>query len=158
MARANRLRLLDTMIFVYFHRAGLLEAMLQLPEIGITTSVRRELRRWPKASEQVENALLNGRLALCDMDPSDETERSLYVLYRDRDGLGDGEAASMAVARTRGYALVSHDMKARSGAVAAGTKVLDWPDLLTELYSGRLIDDGQRNTAERAISGLMRGR
>ena len=80
------------MIFVYYRRAGLLGPLLALSELGLTTPVRRELRRWPEVSELVEEALRTGRLALLDMDPSDEVQRTAYILFRDVDGLGDGES------------------------------------------------------------------
>lgn len=152
------MRLLDTMIFVYYQRAGLLGSLLLLSALGITTPVRRELRRWPEVSEQVEGGLLSRAITLLDMDPADEAQRTLYVLFRDGDGLGDGEAASMTVARTQNHSFVSHDMRARSRAANAGIKVLDWPDLLSELRVSGIINDAQRRAAERTISGLMRGR
>jgi predicted nucleic acid-binding protein len=151
-------QLLDTMIFVYYRRAGLLGSLLSLPELGLTTPVRRELRRWPEVSAQVEPALRTGRLALLDMDPSDEVQRTAYVLFRDGDGLGDGESATMTVARAHGCAFVSHDTHARSRAANAGIRVLDWPDLLAEMRETGIIDEAQRRSAKRAISGLMRGR
>ena len=104
------MRLLDANILRYFERAGLLDHLLALPRIGLTSSVRRELARWRGLRERVDYALESGALVLCDMDPADEQEGTLYFLYRERDGFGDGEATSMAVACRRGLTFVTHDL------------------------------------------------
>jgi hypothetical protein len=151
-------RMVDTMIFVYFWRAGLLEALLALDRLGVTSSVRRELRRWPEIFARIEESLESHSLALEDVDPGNSTEGTLYFLYRDRDGFGDGEATSMAVAHSRGFRFVSHDLKAVSAIRALGVDVLDWPDVLSELLRLRIITAAQHAVGLRQIRGFMRGR
>lgn len=150
--------MVDTMIFVYFGRAGLLEALLGLPDLAVTSSVRRELRRWDALSARVEQALTDKSLGVCDVDPADATETTLYYLYRERDGFGDGEATSMAVAHNQGHAFVSHDLEAAARIRGLGVQVLDWPDLLAELCQAGRITPCQQDEAQRYIQGLMKGR
>ena len=153
------MRLLDAMILIYFSKVGLLDALLQLPNLAVTTSVRNELRPSSTAREAVEAAIADGLLALCDIDPENGVERTLYIMYRDGDGfhgLGEGEATSLSVACARGLTFVSHDRKARERAVSAGTKLLDWPDLLAELNDAGGITAKQRRGAERAIRSLLK--
>jgi predicted nucleic acid-binding protein len=148
-------RLLDAMILIYFGKVGLLEALLQRPDLAITTSVRREVRSSP-TKEIVEAALANGALALCDIDPGTTVEPTLYVMYRDGDGLGEGEATCMALAHARGFTFVSHDGRARGKAAAAGIKLLDWPDLLAELNDSGVVSSQQCRQGERAIRRLLK--
>ncbi len=153
------MRLLDAMILIYFSKAGLLDALLQLPDLAVTTSVRNELRPSSTAREAVEPAIADGLLALCDIDPENGVERTLYIMYRDGDGLhglGDGEATSMSVACARGLTFVSHDRKARERAASAGIKLLDWPDLLAELNDAGVITAKQGRSAERTIRSLLK--
>lgn len=153
------MRLLDAMILIYFSKVDLLEALLQLPDLAVTTSVRNELRRSSPAREAVEAAIADGLLALCDIDPENGTERTLYIMYRDGDGfdgLGEGEATSMSVACARGLTFVSHDRKARERAASGGIRLLDWPDLLAELNDAGVITARQRRQAEQAIRSLLR--
>ena len=152
------MRLVDTMIFVYFDRVGLLEHLLALPELAVTSSVVREVRRWQRAGARVGEAIANGDLALLDVDLGSETEPMLYFLYRDRDGFGDGEAASMAVAHGRGFSFVSHDLEAAHKMLSLGIRVLDWPDMLAELEASGRISQTARQSALRRISGMMKGR
>ena len=157
-ARGNAVRLLDAMILIYFDKVGLLDALLQLPDLGITTSVRKELRT-PSTRDGAEAAIADGSLALCDIDPGSQTEQMLYVMYRDGDGLhglGEGEATSMSVAYARGFTFVSHDRTARERAMSASIKLLDWPDLLAELNDAGIISAQRRVEAERAIRRLLK--
>ena len=153
------MRLLDAMILIYFSKVGLLDALLHLPGLAVTTSVRNELLPSSTAREGVEAAIGDGLLALCDIDPENGVERTLYIMYRDGDGvhgLGEGEATSMAVACARGLTFVSHDRLARERSVSGGIKLLDWPELLTELNDAGLITAKQRRDAERAIRRLLK--
>jgi hypothetical protein len=146
------------MILLYFDRAGLLDQLLTLPRLGLTSSVRRELRRWEALSEAVEGAIAGGALSLCDLDPSNEEEQTLYFLYRERDGFGDGEATSMAVAYCRGFTFVTHDLVPAAKIKRLGVKVLDWHDLLAELTDSEAITRAEHGKALRQIQGMMRGR
>ena len=153
------MRLLDAMILIYFSKVDLLEALLRLPDLAVTTSVRNELRRPSPLRDAVEAALADGLLGLCDVDPEDGTERTLYIMYRDGDGfsgLGEGEATSMSVACARGFTFVSHDRKARETAVSAGIKLLDWDDLLAELSDQGLITAKRHESAKQAIRRLLK--
>ena len=155
------MRLLDAMILIYFSKVGLLGALLQLTDLGVTTSVRNELRPSSAVREAVDAGVAEGALALCDVDPESRTERTLYVMYRDGDGfhgLGEGEATSMAVCNARGFTFVSHDKTARKRALSAGTKLSDWPDLLAELNDTGLITAQQRADAEKAIRRELKER
>jgi predicted nucleic acid-binding protein len=152
-------RLLDTMIPVYFSKAGLLDALLQLPDLAVTTSVQNEPHGWPEASQAVEAAVAAGSLSVCDIDPMSQTERMLYTMYRDGDGvlgLGEGEATSMALAHSRGFTFVTHDRDARKRATSAGMRLLDWRDLLTELNDSGVLTAEQRKSAERGIRSLLK--
>ena len=151
-------RMLDTMILRYFERAGLLDVLLGLPDLAITTSVRRELRRWDVLSARVDTAVQNQELAVYDVDPGNETEGTLYFFYRERDGFGDGEATSMAVAHNRGFGFVSHDLAAAAKIRELGVNVLDWPDLLAELRDAGGVTPSQYAEAVHRIRGMLRGR
>jgi len=151
-------RMLDTMILRYFERAGLLDVLLGLPDLAITTSVRRELRRWDVLSARVDTAVQNQELAVYDVDPGNETEGTLYFFYRERDGFGDGEATSMAVAHNRGFGFVSHDLAAAAKIRELGVNVLDWPDLLAELRDAGGVTPSQYAEAAHRIRGMLRGR
>src|SRR5574340_1099768 len=133
MGRGTEVRLVDTMIFRYFDKVGLLGALLGLPQLAITSAVRRELRRWPDVLARVEAALASGQVVVADMDPYDSVGRTLYQLFRDRDGFGDGEATSMVVAKAHGFTFISHDLEAVRKIGRLGVNVLDWHDLLKEL-------------------------
>jgi len=151
-------RMLDTMILRYFERAGLLDVLLGLPDLAITTSVRRELRRWDVLSARVDAAVQNHELAVYDVDPGDETEGTLYFFYRERDGFGDGEATSMAVAHNRGFGFVSHDLAAAAKIRGSGINVLDWPDLLAELRDAGALTLTQHAAALREIRRMLKRR
>jgi len=153
------LRLIDTMIFRYFHAVGLLGEMLRLAKIAITTAVRREIKRkWADIAETVEQALADERIALCDFDPNSGPESVLYFKYWHVEGFGEGEAASMAVAFARGYTFVSHDLEAAEKMRGLGVNVMDWQDLVEELRGGGLISVAQSEEAKRKIQAMMRGR
>ncbi len=152
------MRLLDAMILIYFAKVGLLEALLQLPDLAITSSVRREVRSSP-AKEIMEAGLASGALSLCDIDPMNAIEQTLYRMYRDGDGfhgLGEGEATCLSLAHARGFTFVSHDRKARGRAGSAGMRPLDSRDLLTELNDTGIISPQQRKDGERAILLLLK--
>lgn len=153
------MRLIDTMIFRYFHAVGLLGEMLRLPKIAITTAVRREInRKWADVTQTVEQALCDGRIALCDFDPNRGPECVLYFKYWHVEGFGEGEAASMAVAFARSYAFVSHDLEAAEKMRGLGVNVMDWQDLVEELRGGGLISVAQSEEAKRKIQAMMKGR
>jgi hypothetical protein len=146
------------MILVYFDRAGLARQLLALPKIGVTSSVRRELRTWPSLSKAVDSALVSGALSLCNLDPGNEEECTLYFFYRDRDGFGDGEATSMALAYCRGLTFVTHDLASAAKIRRLGIKVLDWQDLAAELAGTGAISSERHERALREIQRMMRGR
>jgi len=151
-------RMLDTMILRYFERVGLLGPLLALPNLAVTTSVRRELKRWDALSARVDAAVQHNELAVHDVAPDNQTEATLYFFYRERDGFGDGEATSMAVACNRGFAFVSHDLAAAAKMRGLGVNVLDWQDLLAELRDSGAISPSQHAQALREVRGLLRGR
>ena len=154
------MRLLDTMLFRYFHDLGLLDEMLQLPGLGITTAVlTHEIsRKWqgkmPDLVQRVEKALAEGSLQLCD--PASSEERALYSKYWDIEGFGEGESASMAVAFSRGYTFVSYDSDAVARIGRLGVKVEDWSHLLAELRDRGIITAAEHDRALRELRRMLR--
>jgi hypothetical protein len=149
--RADVYRLLDTMIFVYFGEEYLLDELVELPNLALTSSVLRELRSWSAIHNRVQEALGSGHLRLCDFDPSDTVEATRFAIYSGSYRLGEGEATSMAVASARGFTFVSHDREAILKTGMAGVRVSDWPELLEEMATTGVVSSGRAAAATARI-------
>jgi hypothetical protein len=84
-----------------------------------------------KAKIDLDPFLKSGLLQRCDLDGEGEPE--LFVQFATR--LDDGEAACLAIAKSRGWILATDDRKARTIANAEAVAVMTTPELLKQWAS-----------------------
>lgn len=105
---------LDTDVISNFQTAGELERLLSVStgRFAVAGEAIREIEQWPgegqKARAILDHAVDSGMLVGVHLERS---EFDSYVRLRKR--LGSGEAASIAIAAHRGYAVATDDRVAR---------------------------------------------
>ncbi len=109
--------LLDATVFNNFIKVGRLSLLRQLfpASLRVTAQVYDELKAG-KLDEPIQQAVAETWLRL--VTPESDREIALYGEYSRT--LGPGEAASLAIAICRGWAVATDDRAARAAARAAG--------------------------------------
>lgn len=107
------------------------------------------LRRVPLNLQKEVDA---GHLVTCKV----ETEVENELLVRLAASLDDGEAASLAIAKARGWTLVSDDIRGLTLAKSLGVPILETPDVLKLWAKATKVDEPTMGGVVMRISTLAR--
>jgi predicted nucleic acid-binding protein len=138
--------------------ATTLPLRLHLPEkvIGETLYVRRpdpvDVAKLVQREIDLAAALQAGLLHRCDLEG--EEELNLFVQLATT--LDDGEAACLAIAKVRGWTLVTDDRKGRREAGNLGVTVITTPELIKAWADVSNADDATVAQLLRAIQDCAR--
>lgn len=100
----------------------------------------------PFEDVRVDHLIDSGVLRICSLETP--MEESAYVNYAGQ--VDDGEAMSIAIAESRGYAIATDDRKARRvslGALGDPSRLFYTSDLIREWAEANLIDEGHLKQA-----------
>jgi predicted nucleic acid-binding protein len=95
-----------------------------------------------------------GVLHRCDVET--DAERDLYVQLGMQAGIDDGEAMSLAIAASRGWAVASDDRPARRAAETLGVAVLGTPEIVKMWAEAASVPPEDLSNAIRRIEQLAR--
>lgn len=154
MSLPPRVVALDADVISNFHKAGKLRWLLELAiaTFVLTAEAQREIELWPgegkEASAILREAIERGMIQRAFLESQ---EFALYINLRER--LGSGEAACVAIAIRRGYAVATDDRTARKLCRACNPPV---DTFRTEDFLQQAIATGQcaRDEAERIWKGM----
>lgn len=140
--------LLDCDVIIHFTKAGF---QLLLPKIFpnrfvILDKVKAELEKRKKSLVQLENFIEWSKIEVIPM-PRDIVIVKEYAILKSIDGLGDGEAACMAVAKhTKDYIASSNLSDIKDYCHYHGITYLTTMDILLEAYKKGLMTEKECDT------------
>ena len=150
---------LDTCCFINFYASGQAAALLNVVggSVAIPEAVKRESLYLAAPHPEEKPTPINidtviAELKLTVVSPTNDRELALYVeLATDLD---DGEAMGLALAKERGWILLTDERKARKRAAALGVEVLTTCDVVAAWEPN--ASNGEVVEAARRISRLAR--